>query len=210
MTTSAIVNNFTTQKPLTILGSTGTQLLTMIPASRVFLKAPESTTAAPVETYAAYTFKTNGQTPTGWNDLGIMDATGKLTYNKTVEKIKTGIDQVTRRTYAKSKEATLEFDLWQTDDYLLSQLGFNGSAITAGSSMNFLIGQEDVIQAAMLCVYSNKLDGKEMHVYHPSASLTVNFKENNGKLLTAVTADLTAFTPASATVDALYALNIFA
>lgn len=205
-----IVNNFTTQKPLSVLGSTGNQVLTMIPASRVFIKPAESITAAPVGNYAAYSFKTNGTAPTGWSDLGIMDAPGKLTYNKQVEKIATGMDKVVRKVYAKSKEATLDFSLWQTDDYLLSQLGFSGSVATAGSSMNFLVGQEDVFTAALLCVYCNKIDGKEMHVYHPAAALTVSFDLSSDKLLTKVTADLTAFTPAGASVDALYATNIFA
>lgn len=205
-----IVNNFTTQKPLTVLGSTGNQVLAMIPASRVFLKASDSITAAPIHSYANYAFKTNGLTPLGWNDLGIMDAPAKVNYNKQVEKVQTGMDKVTRLTYAKSKEATLDFSLWQTDDYLLSQLGFNGSVATAGSSQSFLIGQEDVFQAALLCVFCNKLDGKEMHVYHPNASLSVTFDTANEKLLTKVSVDLTAFTPEDQNVDALYCANIFA
>lgn len=210
MSNQAIVNNFTTQKPLTILGNTGTQVLTMIPASRVFIKASDSITAAPIATYSAYSFKSLGLTPTGWTDLGIMDAPAKITYNKTVAKIQTGMDKVTRRTYASSKEATLDFSLWQTDDYLLSQLGFNGSVATAGSSMSFLVGQEDVFTTALLCVYCNKIDGKEMHLYHPNASLSVTWDMSGDKLMTKVSCDLTAFTPAGATVDALYAANIFA
>lgn len=207
---NVIVNNFTTQKPLTIFGDTGTQSLAVIPAARVFIKPEESTSAAPVGNYTAYSFKTNGLTPTGWNDLGIMDAPAKITYTKDVEKIATGMDQVVRMTYAKSKEASLDFSLWQTDDYLLSQLGFNGSVATAGSSKAFFVGQEDVVTAALLCVYCNKIDGKELHFYHPAAQLSVTFDSSGDKLLTKVTAELIAFTPAGQTRDALFAQTIFA
>ncbi len=207
---NVVISNFTTQKPNAANGLTGAQVLTMIPASRVFVKVAESTTAAPVYTYAAESFKTNGQTPVGWTDLGIMDAPAKITYTKDIEKVKTGIDQYIRKTYAKSKEASLDFSLWQTDDLLLSNLGFNGSSVTSGSSMNFLIGQEDVVTLALLCVYQNKLDGKEMHIYHPAANLSVTFDTANDKLLTKVSADLLAFTPVGATVDALFSTTIFA
>jgi hypothetical protein len=209
MPPQVIVNNFTTQKPLTVLGNTGVQLLGLIPASRVFIKASDLDSAAPIHLYSDFSFKTRGQTPAGWKDLGIMDAPGKLTYTKDIAKVQTGIDKVTRKTYAKSKEATLDFSLWQTDDYILSALGFQGSVTTAGSSMTFLIGQEDVFQCALLCVYCNKLDGKELHVYHPNASLSVSFDSSNDKLLTKVSVDLTAFTPEGGTTDALYSLNVF-
>jgi hypothetical protein len=207
----SIVNNFTTQKPLTILGSTGNQVLNAIPASRVFIKAVDSLTATPIDTYTAYTFKTNGATPTGWSDAGIMDTPGKLTYKKNEKKVTTGIDKVIRAVYSESKEASIDITLVQMDDYLLSLLGFNGSVATAGSSMNFLVGQEDIIQKALLCVYSNKLDGKEFHVYHPAAYLNCTFDMASDKMVVKVSAELVPFTPATGpSVEALYALNIFA
>lgn len=207
---NSVVNNFTSQKPLTILGNTGNQVLNLIPASRVFLKDPDSVNAAPVATYAAYSFKTNGVTPVGWSDAGIMDAPGKLTYTKNAKKVQTGIDKVTRAVYADSKDATLQFNLEQVDDYLLSELGFTGSVATAGSSMNFMVGQEDIVQKALLCVYVNKLDGKEFHVYHPSAAINCTFEMASEKMVVKVDADLTAFTVAGQNVESLYALNIFA
>jgi hypothetical protein len=205
-----IVNNFTTQKPLTVFGDTGVQSLAVLPAARVFIKTAESTTAAPVGNYTAFSFKTNGNTPTGWTDLGIMDAPAKITYTKNVDKIMTGMDQVVRLTYAKSKDATIDFSLWQTDDYVLSQLGFNGSVATSGSTKAFFIGQEDVISTALLCVYCNKIDGKELHFYHPAAQLSVEFDSSGDKLLTKVSAELIAFTPQGQTKDALFAATIFA
>ena len=76
--------------------------------------------------------------------------------------------------------------------------------------MNFQIGQEDVFRTALLCVYCNKLDGKEIHIYHPSAALTVSFDSANDKILTKVSAEMTAFTAEGATIESLYSMTIFA
>ena len=96
----------------------------MIPASRVFVKSADSITATPVSAYANYSFKTNGQTPAGWIDLGVMDAPAKLMYTKTLGKLQTGVEKISRRTYSTAKEANLDFSLWQTGTttYLLSAL----------------------------------------------------------------------------------------
>jgi hypothetical protein len=74
---AVLTNNWTQQVPLSAVGATGIQSIRFIPACRVFLKTPDSKTAAPVNQMAAYSMKTNGITPTGWTDTGIMDAPGK-------------------------------------------------------------------------------------------------------------------------------------
>ena len=63
---SVISNNWTTGHPFTTAGNTGAQSIVHIPATRAFIKAPDSTTAAPVLSYSSYSFKTNGAAPTGW------------------------------------------------------------------------------------------------------------------------------------------------
>lgn len=206
----AVSNNFTTQKPLTVLGNTGNQVLNVIPASRVFIKTAESLIATPLDTYTAYSFKTLGQTPSGWSDCGIMDTPAKVTYKKNQKNVTTGIDKVIRQVYSESKEASFTFDLVQIDDVVLSLLGFNGSVATAGSSMNFLVGQEDVIQKALLMVYVNKLDGKEFHVYHPGAYINCDFDMASEKMVVKVNVELVPFTGIGKTSEALFALNIFA
>ncbi len=207
---SVIVNNWTSGKPNVSPGATGIQSIKHIPACRVFVKAAESITAAPVYTYAAYSFKTNGIAPTGWTDLGTTQATGKITYTKNLKKVQTGLDKVTRSVYIGEKDANIEVDLTQLDDLLLTNLGFNGSAVTAGSTFNFQFGQEDVVQKALLLVYANKIDGKEIHWYHPAAYISVSLKENSDELDVTLQAECTAFTAIGATNDSLMSVTVFA
>lgn len=220
---SVIINKNTQQSPITtpVGAVTGTQSIKFIPAGRVYIKtSPDSTTAAPVNLYAAYTQKSNGATvvaPVGtgvsagtYVDLGIMLTPGKLTYNKTQKKVQTGLDKITQLIYVESRDASLEFELTQLDDYILQKLGFTASVITAGSSINFQIGQEDVINVAMVVVYQNKIDGKEIQWYHPSAALTVSFNQNGDELSVKVMADLIAFTASGASLLSLVSTTIYA
>ena len=219
---AVIVNKNTQQTPLgNPTGAvTGVQSIKFIPAGRVYIKsAPDSTTAAPVNVYAAYTQKSNGQTitapvgtgvtPGTYIDLGIMLTPGKLTYNKVQKKVQTGLDKITQLIYVESRDANLEFELTQLDDFLLQQLGFTASVITAGSSINFQVGQEDVINVAMVVVYQNKIDGKEIQWYHPSAALTVTFNQNGDELSVKVMAEMIAFQAAGANLLSLVSTTVF-
>ena len=217
---SVIINKNTQQTPLSnpTGAATGVQSIKFIPAGRVYIKAtPDSTTAAPVNLYAAYAQKSNGATPTTpatltgtYVDLGTMLTPGKLTYNKVQKKVQTGLDKITQLVYVESRDANLEFELTQLDDYILQKLGFVASVITAGSSINFQIGQEDVVNAALLVVYQNKLDGKEIQWYHPSAALTVTFNQSGDELSVKVSCELIAFTASGASLMSLVSTTIFA
>lgn len=205
-----LTNNWTAQKPFTYTGETGAQMVRLIPACRAFLKAADSVTAAPVNTYSAFTFKTNGAIPSGWTDLGVMNGSGTITYNKNKVKVQTGIDKVVRGVYIDEKTAELAFTLSQLDDYLLNALGFSASVITAGSTKQYRIGKEDVVEKALLLVYANKLDGKEIHWYHPAAQLVAAFEESEGGMAISVTAELIAFTASGDTTDMLVSTTVFA
>lgn len=219
---AVIVNKNTQQTPLgNPVGSvTGVQSIRFIPAGRVYVKtSPDSVTAAPVNVYAAYTQKSNGATvvaPAGtgvtagtYLDLGIMSTPGKLTYNKNQKKIQTGIDKITQLIYVESRDASLEFNLDQLDDYILQQLGFSASVITNGSSINFQIGQEDVVTLAMVVVYQNKIDGKEIQWYHPAAAFTVTFDSSADQLSVKCNVELTAYTAAGASLLSLISTTVF-
>lgn len=217
-----IVNKNTQQTPLgTPTGAiTGVQSIRHIPAARCYVKVtPDSTTAAPVNLYSAYTQKSNGITPTAptgagvgagtYVDLGIMSTPGKVTYTKNQKKIQTGIDKITQLIYVESRSAMLEFNLDQMDDYLLQQLGFVNSVITSGSSINFQIGQEDVVNLALIMVYQNKIDGKEIQWYHPSAAFTVTFETTADQVAIKCSVELIAFLPAGSTILSLVSTTIF-
>jgi hypothetical protein len=219
---AVIVNRNTQQSPITNpAGSvTGTQSIKVIPAGRVYIKtSTDSLTATPVNLYAAYTMKSNGATPVApvgagvtagtYIDLGIMLTPGKLTYNKVQKKIQTGLDKITQLIYVESRDANLEFELTQLDDYILQQLGFTASVITAGSSINFQIGQEDVINVAMILVYQNKIDGKEIQWYHPAAAFTVSFNQSGDGLSVKVQAELVAFQAVGASLLSLVSTTVF-
>jgi hypothetical protein len=220
---AVIVNKNTQQTPLGApAGSvTGIQSIRHIPAARVYVKStPDNTLAAPVNLYSAYTQKSNGTTITAPNgtgvtagtfvDLGIMSTPGKITYTKNQKKVQTGIDKITQMIYVESRSAQLEFNLDQMDDYLLQQLGFKSSVITSGSSINFQIGQEDVINVAMVMVYQNKIDGKEIQWYHPSAALTVTFETSADQVVIKCVAELIGFMASGANLLSLISTTIFA
>lgn len=217
-----IVNRNTQQTPISNPAGavTGVQSIKHIPAGRVYIKATtDSITATPVNLYAAYPMKSNGVTPVApvgagvtagtYIDLGIMLTPGKLTYNKVQKKIQTGLDKITQLIYVESRDANLEFELTQLDDYILQQLGFTASVITAGSSINFQIGQEDVVNVAMILVYQNKIDGKELQWYHPAAAFTVSFNQSGDELSVKVQAELVAFQAAGATLLSLVSTTVF-
>ena len=171
--------------------------------------------------YAAYSQKSNGQTVTNpypndgvsagtYIDLGIMSTPGKLTYNKVQKKVQTGIDKITQLVYVESRDANLEFELDQLDDYIMAQLGFVTSVITSGSSVNFQIGQEDVVNVAIIIVYQNKIDGKEIQWYHPQGALTVSFNSTADMLSVKVTCEMIAFQAIGSSILSLVSCTTFA
>jgi len=204
---AVITNKNTVQSPMTSVGVTGTQVIKFIPACRVYIKAADSVTAAPVQAY--YT-KSDGTTPAGWTDLGIMEGDAKLTYNKEIIKVTTGIDKALRAVYTGTKEGTIEFNLDQMDDFAMAQFGLTASTVVSGSTANFRVGQESVVQAALMCVYQNKLDGKEMQIYHPAAYISFVWDEVNDGLVYKVTADLALFTAEGQTIEQLMSVTFFA
>jgi hypothetical protein len=224
---AVIVNKNTQQTPLGVPSGavSGIQSIKFIPAGRVYIKvnastlAPQSdsTLATNVNAYAAFTQKSDGVTITNplpdgglFVDLGIMSTPGKLTYNKVQKKVQTGIDKITQLIYVESRDANLEFELDQLDDYLLARLGFVTSVITAGSSVNFQIGQEDVINTAIVIVYQNKIDGKEIQWYHPSGALTVTFNAAADALTVKVMCEMIAFQAIGSTILSLVSCTTFA
>jgi len=221
---AVIVNKNTQQTPLgnPFGANDGVQSIKFIPAGRVYIKTtPDSTTATNVNAYAAFSQKSDGQTIVNpypnsgvsagtYVDLGIMSTPGKVTYNKVQKKVQTGIDKITQLVYVESRDANLEFELDQVDDYILAQLGFITSVITSGSSVNFQIGQEDVVNVAIVIVYQNKIDGKEIQWYHPSGALTVTFNSTADMISVKVVCEMIAFQAMGSSILSLVSCTTFA
>jgi hypothetical protein len=202
-----LANAFTSQKPLTALGLTGKQILKLIPAPRVFIKAvPDSQTAATVPTV-----KAAGLTPAGWSDLGVVDGNLKVGYLKKVKEIRTGIDNYLRAAYTNEKSGQLEFQLTQVDDTVLGLItGLTASVTTAGSIYTYHLGQEDLNQVALLLVVDSKLDGKEWQWYSPLVYLNFEFVQSGDALVLKANAILPAFTVVGQATEDFLAATIFA
>lgn len=197
---TVITNKNTAQDPI-ISGLTGLQSLKFIDAQRVYIKTADSTSTAPVGTYfSSYASKSNGSTPAGWTDLGIITGRPKINYTKKTKEITTGIDNVVRSQYIQEKRANLEFSLSQFDDVTLQNVsGLSPSVITAGSAIAFTVGSEDLVTAALLLVAQNKIDGKEIQFYNPASYLAFDYSDNGDELVLKVTATLQYFSLAPAT-----------
>lgn len=197
----AVISNLnTTQTPITS-GKTGTQVIKFIPAPRIYVKATDAT-PTPVTT------KSNGSLPSGWTDLGIVNGNARLAYDKELAEIRTGLDQVLRMQYVRQRTATAEFALSQVDDVVLEKVtGLTASQVTSGSVYTLPIGQEDIVELALLMVMQNKLDGKEMQFYNPAAQLSWVYEEDGEAMVVRVRANLPAFTWQSK--DALVIQTLF-
>lgn len=212
---NAVININTRQNPMSAVGKTGAQIVKLIPAPRVYVKAAESLTAAPVQNYQKKTGAAGlDASYTGFTDLGIVSGMAKVTYEKKVAEIRTGLDDVLRQTYVQGKTATIEFTLQQFDDVALEAVsGLTASVIQSGSVVNYQVGQEDVVTKALLLVITSKADGKEIQLYHPSAFMSFNYEDSNDGLALKVSASLPAFTAAGtlgAIGEGFFSKTIFA
>lgn len=204
-----IVNKNTSQQPQTALGHLGVQSIKFIDAPRLYVKAPDSQTAAPVQDYAV---KSNGVTPAGgWLDMGIVNGKAKVTYTKKAKDVRTGIDNVFRSAYSDQKDCTLECSMSQVDDYLLENIsGLAASVLVSGSVVSYAVGQEDMTQLAVLLVNQNKLDGKEIQYYNPCAFINFTFEEVGDAMEMKVTAMLPSFLATGATKEQTVDIKLFA
>ncbi len=164
-------------------------------AQRVFINTADTV-------YADPTAKLNGTNPTGspaWVDLGIVAGSKvTLTYNKETKYIETGLEKVRRGCYIVSKNANLQFSLEQFDmDVLESISGLTATALTGSPSPGdkIYIGQEDIVEKALLILGTNVIDGKEHQMYCKKAQLVFGIEEQDDARVLKVTAELSAFSP---------------
>jgi len=205
---SVISNKNSGQAPMTQAGHTGLQSYKFIPAPRVYVKTADVTQNTPVQSYFA---KSNGVTPTGWTDLGSVQGAVKVTYDQKTKEVRTGIDNLLRAAYLEQKGGNAEFSLAQADDVTLEQVtGLTASVITAGSTVNYQIGQTDMNVLAVLFVVQNKLNGKEIQYYNPAAFITFNFDYSGDEMDLKVTALLPGFTAAGQTNEGFLSVTMFA
>ena len=201
-------NKNTTQRGMSALGRSGAQTVKFIPAPRIYVKTPDVVINSPVQNYFT---KSNGSTPAGWTDLGSVLGVAKLTYTAKVKEITTGIDNYFRGAYLDGKTGSVEFDLEQLDDVALEQVsGLTASVITAGSVINYQVGQNDLNIMALLFVVQNKFDGKEWQFYNPAAYLNFTFADSGDAMALKVTGYLPFFTALGQTAESMVSSTLFA
>lgn len=200
-----IANKNTTQQPLSSLGLTGTQVLKFIDAPRVYLK-----TADPLAVAIIPTAKSNGATPSGWTDLGVVEGTCKIGVEKKVKQVKTGIDNYLRAAYTDEKVGTFEFSLSQLDDIAFGQVtGLTASVVNTGSTYTYAVGSEDLSQQAVLMVVQNKLDGKEWQFYNPNAYINFSIEDSGDEFKLKVTGLLPFFLAPGQASEQMLAQTLF-
>lgn len=198
------VNKNTTQDPMSTLGLTGVQSIKFIDAPRIYLKASDAVPAIP-------TAKSNGITPSGWTDLGVVEGACKIGVEKKVKQIKTGIDNYFRAAYTNEKVGTCEFSLSQLDDVAFGVVtGLTSSTINSGSTYTYNVGSEDLNQTAILMVVQNKLDGKEWQFYSPNCYLNFSIEDSGDEYKLKCSGLLPFFAFASApTVELMVSQTLF-
>ena len=66
------------------------------------------------------------------------------------------------------------------------------------------IGQDDIVDVALLFVGTNKVDGKEHHVYCKKGTVAFNVQQEDDFRVLQVTASLYPFVPAGETDEAYF------
>lgn len=183
-------NKWTQQPPLS--GSSTRVVL----AERAFI-APSDTV------YADPTAKLAGTDPASpWADLGIVkDSKILLTYTKDTKPVETGIEKVLRGTYVLGKKATATFTLEQYDIGTLALVGGLTPTAVGAIGNKVQIGQDDIVEGALLFLGTNKVDAKEFHHYTKKASLSWSIAEDGDARVMKVDAMLYSFLAAGETVE---------
>lgn len=199
---SYVSNLNTKQTPIAAAGLTGTQTVVFVNAARVYIKSVD-TTPTPVTT------KSNGTLPSGWTDLGTLMGQAKITYNKSTKEVRTGLEQVLRGEYIDKRTGNFEADLAQFDDTVIAQVsGLTASVITSGSIVQFGLGQEGLVNKAVLLVMQSVLDGKEIQLYNPNSLINLGYNNSGDETTIKMTAEFLFFTWNS--LDTLFVQSHFA
>jgi hypothetical protein len=162
---------------------------------------------APADTvYAAPAARLDGADPASpWVDLGVVkDSMVQLSYTKEIKYVETGIEKVRRGAYSLGKTAEAKFTLEQYD--LDSVAILTGLSITAVGAIGGVLhlGQEDIVDKALLFVGVNKVDGKEHHIYTSKGTITFDIQQQDDRRLLNVTASLYPFVSSGETEEGYY------
>lgn len=172
-------------------------------AERVYI-APSNTA------YVDPTVKLEGADPASpWVDLGIIkDSKVTLTYTKDTKPVETGIEKVRRGSYTLGKKCMASFVLEQYDLDTLSLVSGLSTVAVGSIGGKLHIGQDDIVEKALLFLGTNKVDGKEIQHYTKKASLAWSIQEDTDARDLKVDADFYSFLPTGETVEAFVTMYV--
>lgn len=174
-------------------------------ASTKAVMAERAYFAAANTAYADPSARLDGADPAGFTDMGVVGGSKvTMTYNKEVRYVETGIDKVRRGSYTMGKSAQAQWTLEQYDIDTIADL--TGQSVTAvgGIGGKVFVGKDDIVEKALLFIGTNKVDGKEHHIYCKKAGLSWSLEDQDDSRVIRVTADLYAFVPSGETLDSFY------
>jgi hypothetical protein len=185
-------NKYTKQPPLA--GASTKVVL----AERVYIAAADTAYTDPVA-------RLDGGDPAGFSDLGIIaNSRVNLSYTKDIRYVETGIEKVRRGSYSLGKTAEVTFTLEQYDIEQIELItGLTADAVGAiGEKLH--IGQDDIIERALVFVGVNKVDNKEHHIYCKKGTMSFALAQEDDFRVINVTASLYSFVPSGETEEAFY------
>ncbi len=188
-----VSNKYTKQPPIT-----GASVKAVL-AERVYIAAADTAYSDPVAKLA-------GADPGGaWSDLGIVaNSRVQLTYTKDIRYVETGIEKVRRGAYSLGKTAEAQFTLEQYDLDTVSLVTGLSIDPVGGIGGKLHIGQDDIVEAALLFVGVNKIDGKEHHIYCKKGTMSFNLQQEDDFRVLQVSSSLYPFVPNGETDEAYY------
>ncbi len=189
----AVSNKLTKQPPIS--GASTAAVM----AERVYIAAADTAYATPAA-------RLEGADPGGsWTDLGVVkDSRVNLSYNKEIRYVETGIERVRRGSYSVSKNAETNFMLEQYDlDTIALLTGLSIDAV-GGIGGVLHIGQDDVVEKALLFIGINKVDGKEHHIYCKKGTVSFQIQQEDDRRIVSASASLYPFVPSGETEEAFF------
>jgi hypothetical protein len=188
-----VSNKYTKQPPLS--GSSTKVVL----AERVYIADSGTAYADPVA-------RLDGADPASpWEDLGIvMNSRVNMTYTKDIRYVETGIERVRRGAYSLGKTAECAFTLEQYDLGQMEHVTDLVRDAVGANSGKLHIGQDDIVDKALLFIGVNKVDNKEHHVYCQKGTIAFNVQQEDDFRVLQVTASLYPFVPTGETEEAFF------
>lgn len=190
---SNVSNLYTKQTPL------ADSSVKAVMAERVYIAPADTIYTDPVA-------RLEGADPgSPWEDLGIvMDSRVNLSYTRDIRYVETGIEKVRRGAYSLGKTAECTFTLEQYDMPAMELVTGLTSVAVGSIGSKLQMGQDDIVEGALLFVGVNKIDGKEHHIYTKKGVITFNIQQQDDFRVLAVTASLYPFVAVGETIEGFY------